>query len=95
MRSRFNFASKLVLAAASAGWILLAASFANAGTELSGVNGPNVFMSHYFDVATSNSPSASGYGGGGASGGVGDGLVRIVNGGDVAPYQRGTLCAMI
>ncbi|HYA35836.1 MAG TPA: hypothetical protein VEF03_09455 [Candidatus Binataceae bacterium] len=53
------------------------------------------FMTHYYDVATSNSPSASGYGGNGASGGIGDGLVRIANGGDVATQQRGTLCAMI
>ncbi len=60
-----------------------------------GVNGPNVFMTHYYDVATSSSPSASGYGGAGASGGIGDGLVRIVNGGNVSRFQRGTLCAMI
>ena len=56
---------------------------------------PNVFITHYYDVATSTSPSASGYGGKGASGGVGDGLLRIVNGGDVGPEQRGTLCAYI
>jgi len=56
---------------------------------------PPWFLIHYYDVATSNSPSAAGYGGNGASGGVGDGLVRIVNGGDVATEQRGTLCAMI
>jgi len=55
----------------------------------------DVFMTHFYDVATSNSPSASGYGGNGASGGIGDGLVSIANGGDVAPEQRGTLCAMI
>src|SRR5208283_4468639 len=52
-------------------------------------------MTHYYDVATSTQPSASGYGGKGASGGVGDGLVRIVNVGDVAPGQNGTVCAMI
>ena len=56
---------------------------------------PPWFLTHYYDVATSTLPSASGCGGNGASGGVGDGLVRIVNGGDVAPEQRGTLCAMI
>ncbi|HYA34816.1 MAG TPA: hypothetical protein VEF03_04315 [Candidatus Binataceae bacterium] len=53
------------------------------------------FMTSYYDVATSTSPSASGYGGNGNSGGVGDGLLRIVNGGDVAGQQNGTLCAMI
>jgi len=47
-----------------------------------------IFMTHYYDVATSNSPSASGYGGNGSSGGIGDGLVRIVNGDDVAPQQQ-------
>jgi len=57
--------------------------------------GDNFFFTHYYDVATSTLPSASGYGGKGASGGIGDGLVRIVNGGDVATPQRGTLCAMI
>ena len=54
-----------------------------------------LLQTHYYDVATSNSPSASGYGGGGASGGIGDGLVRIINPGDVAPQQNGTVCAMI
>ena len=54
-----------------------------------------LLLTHYYDVATSTSPSASGYGGNGASGGIGDGLVRIVNVDDVAPQQRGTLCAMI
>jgi len=58
------------------------------------------FFTHYYDVATSNSPSASGYGGHGASGGVGDGLVRIVNTSNIfnAPpnlNQNGTICAMI
>jgi len=53
------------------------------------------FVTHYYDVATSTSPSASGYGGNGASGGIGDGLVRIVNGGDIATQQRGTICAYI
>jgi len=53
------------------------------------------FITHYYDVATSNSPSASGYGGNGSSGGVGDSLVRIVNGGDFAPEQRGTVCEYI
>jgi len=52
-------------------------------------------MVHYFDVATSSSPSASGYGGNGASGGIGDASVRIVNASATAPQQRGTLCAMI
>jgi len=58
------------------------------------------FFTHYYDVATSTLPSASGYGGNGASGGIGDGLVRIVNGDNVfVPppyfYQNGTICAMI
>ena len=58
------------------------------------------FFTSYYDVATSTSPSASGYGGRGASGGVGDGLVRIVNSSNFfAPppvfYQNGTICAMI
>jgi len=58
------------------------------------------FFTSYYDVATSNTPSASGYGGHGASGGVGDGLVRIVNSSNltVSPpafNQRGTICAMI
>jgi len=56
---------------------------------------PPWFLISYYDVATSRSPSASGYGGNGASGGIGDGLLRIVNGGQVAPEQRGTLCALI
>jgi len=55
----------------------------------------SVFMTQYYDVATSNSPSASGYGGHGASGGVGDGLVRLVNYSDIDSDQNGTLCAMI
>jgi len=53
------------------------------------------FFTHYYDVATSTLPSASGYGGKGASGGVGDGLVRIVNSGNTASAQNGTICAMI
>jgi len=53
------------------------------------------FMTQYYDVATSTLPSASGYGGNGQSGGIGDGLVRIINGGDVAGQQNGTLCAMV
>jgi len=52
-------------------------------------------MTNYYDVASSNLPTASGYGGNGASGGVGDGLVRIVNAGNLATEQRGTLCAML
>jgi len=52
-------------------------------------------FTHYYDVATSSSPSASGYGGRGASGGIGDGLVRIVNAEDFDPTQNGTVCAMI
>jgi len=55
---------------------------------------PDLFT-HYYDVATSTSPSASGYGGGGASGGVGDGLVRIINTGNLPLQQNGTICAMI
>jgi len=55
----------------------------------------DAFFTHYYDVATSTSPSASGYGGHGASGGIGDGLLRIVNSSDFAPQQRGTVCAMI
>ncbi len=55
----------------------------------------NVFFTHYYDVATSTLPSASGYGGRGSSGGVGDALVRIVNFADIAPQQNGTACAMI
>jgi len=74
---------------------LVAPAQAQPAPVVEGFNGPNIFMTHYYDVATSTSPSASGYGGKGASGGVGDGLLRIVNGGDVAPFQRGTLCAMV
>jgi len=55
----------------------------------------DVFFTHYYDVATSTNPSASGYGGNGASGGVGDALVRIVNAGDEAAQQNGSICAMI
>jgi len=58
------------------------------------------FLTSYYDVATSNSASASGYGGNGASGGVGDGLVRMIlpghgenSAGD--NIQHGTHCAMI
>jgi len=53
------------------------------------------FMTQYYDVATSTSASASGYGGGGISGGVGDGLVRIVNPTHFDSTQKGTLCAML
>jgi len=53
------------------------------------------FLTHYYDVATSTLPSASGYGGNGSSGGAGDGLVRIVNSEDFAIQQNGTVCAMI
>ena len=56
---------------------------------------PDAFQTHYYDVATSNSPSASGYGGHGASGGIGDGLVRMVGPSNFAPEQRGTVCANI
>jgi len=59
------------------------------------VNGPNYAMTSYYDVATSTNPSASGYGGHNSSGGVGDGLLRIVNTNDLVPFQNGTLCAMI
>jgi len=63
--------------------------------RLAQAQGGPTFFTHYYDVATSNSPSASGYGGKGASGGVGDGLVRIVNAGDETAIQRGTICALI
>jgi len=64
-------------------------------------SGEPFFFTHYYDVATSNSASASGYGGNGSSGGVGDGLVRIVNGDNAfnsdprGLNQRGTICALI
>jgi len=56
---------------------------------------PSPYSTHYYDVATSVLPSASGYGGSGSSGGVGDSLLRIVNPGNVDTRQRGTICAMI
>ncbi|MFZ0888887.1 MAG: hypothetical protein WA005_10575 [Candidatus Binataceae bacterium] len=51
----------------------------------------------YYDVATSVTPSAAGYGGRGQSGGAGDALVRIVNPNHNDPdnLQNGTLCAYI
>ena len=51
-------------------------------------------LTSYFDDATSVSPSASGYGGAGSSGGAGDGLVRTVNPTHFDSSQNGTLCAM-
>ncbi|HYA34901.1 MAG TPA: hypothetical protein VEF03_04740 [Candidatus Binataceae bacterium] len=56
---------------------------------------PSPYQSHYFDVATSTLASASGYGGGGSSGGVGDSLLRIANPGHIDTEQNGTICAMI
>ena len=58
------------------------------------------FLSSYYDVATSNSHSASGYGGSGASGGIGDGLVRMILPGHGENalgdnIQHGTACALI
>ena len=93
MGFRLNSVSKIALAGISAGLIPFASSLSSA--QPIGADGPNFFMTQYYDVATSTLPSASGYGGKGASGGIGDGLVRIVNGGDAAPEQRGTVCAMI
>ena len=88
-----RFSTKVLLSATTLIGVLSIGSWVHAG------GGAPSFSTHYYDVATSNSPSASGYGGHGSSGGIGDGLVRIVNAANLIvppPYnQGGTICAMI
>jgi len=48
----------------------------------------------YYDVASSVKKTGAGYGGGGASGGAGDSLVRVVNPSHDDTIQNGTICAM-
>lgn len=53
------------------------------------------FYTSYFDVASNLKTTAGGYGGFGASGGVGDALLRVVNPTHIDTIQNGTICAMI
>jgi len=86
----------MVAAAALGMMVLSAQAYAQSFTPLAG---GDAFYTSYFDVSTSTRPSASGYGGpqaggGISSGGVGDGLVRVVNPTHNDTRQLGTLCAM-
>ena len=57
--------------------------------------GFNFTLQAYFDVSSSFTPSESGYGGPGFSGGTGDALLRIVNAGNFEGLPSGFLCANV
>jgi len=56
---------------------------------------PGIAVESYFDVASSTTPSQSGYGGPGHSGGAGDSLLRLVNVGNYESHTTtpGSVCA--